>query len=672
MFFKSSLVQRLFSILAVIVCGLSLKHVGLSHQEAGLDEALEAAVKAAVAKVSPCVVQIQTVGGQEFIGSGREAVQRGQGPTTGLIVGSDGWILSSSFNFANRPTAITVYLPGSREPAVAKVVAQDRSRQVTLLKVSATGLPTAEVAPKNTIKLGQWAIAVGRTLGPSPSAPPSVSLGIISALDRIWGKAIQTDCKVSPVNYGGPLIDLQGRVLGLLVPLSPRGEDETAGVEWYDSGIGFAVPLEDLLQRLPALQAGRDLQPGRLGVRFKEGDEPLAGLEIESVLPNTTAAQAGAKPGDVVKAVNGRTIATQAQLRHLLGRLYAGDEVRITVQRGQERIDLAPTPLKPPPRSQLAASLGILPIRDDSGPGIALRFVFAGGPAALAGLRVGDRLLAVEGQPLTIPLARRLLSAMAPGEKLELAVRRADGKTEMIRVTLGQLTADLPPEDLQPGSAGKAPAAKNAPPLKTGLEKKVDAVQGRSWWVYVPEDARPGVTFGLLIWLHRPGEPMSDTFLQAWKNLAARHQLIIYAPLADNPNTWLTSEINPMLADVQELLSRLPIDRQRIVAHGLGAGATLAHFLAGDAPHLIRGVVAVNGPLPATVKEPRAEQRLLTLIINGKLDPDLAQWRGVRPTLVEKGYPVLEMEIDGLGNGYPLAPEQLAEIARWIDAVDRL
>jgi serine protease Do len=277
MFVNSSIIGSVAAILAALVCGALFEHVGCS-QEASLDEALEAAVKAAVASVAPCVVQIQTVGGQEFIGSGREAVQRGQGPTTGLIVGSDGWILSSSFNFANRPTAITVHLPGSREPAVAKLVAQDRSRQVTLLKVTATGLPTPKVAPKNAIKLGQWAIAVGRTLGPSPSAPPSVSLGIISALDRIWGKAIQTDCKVSPVNYGGPLIDLQGQVLGLLVPLSPRGEDETAGVEWYDSGIGFAVPLEDLLQRLPSLQAGRDLLPGRLGVRFKDGDDPLGRL----------------------------------------------------------------------------------------------------------------------------------------------------------------------------------------------------------------------------------------------------------------------------------------------------------------------------------------------------------------------------------------------------------
>ena len=89
-------------------------------------------------------------------------------------------------------------------------------------------------------------MAVGRTLVGQVDQMPSVSVGIISALDRIWGKAIQTDAKVSPTNYGGPLIDLYGRVQGVLVPASPQAEGETAGFEWYDSGIGFAIPLEDI------------------------------------------------------------------------------------------------------------------------------------------------------------------------------------------------------------------------------------------------------------------------------------------------------------------------------------------------------------------------------------------------------------------------------------------
>lgn len=652
---------------------VSLALLLIAAQEGDLDRVLESAVKSAVNRVAPCIVQIQTVGGQEFLGSGRDAVQRGQGPTTGLIVGADGWILSSSFNFANKPTAITVHLPGRKEPAFAKVVAHDRTRQVTLLKVEADGLPTPTPVPAGQLKIGQWVVAVGRTLGATPAAPPSASLGIVSALDRIWGKAVQTDAKVSPVNYGGALIDLEGRVVGILVPLSPRGDDETAGVDWYDSGIGFAVPLEDLLRQLPRLKAGTDLEPGRLGVRFKENEDMMAKLEVDQVLPDSTAAKAGVKPGDVIVSVDGKPTLSQGQLRHALGRRYAGDEVRLTIQRGTERTDLPPAPLQPPPRQQVAGSLGILPMRDDPAPGVVIRHVFPGGPADKAGLRAGDRLMTLEGQPLVLPAVRRLLAVISPGQTLEFQVQRLNGKSEAVKVTLAPLSAEMPTADLKPGSAGKAPPRpKEAPPIKTGLDLLTDAVQGRSWWVYVPEELKPGNTYGLVIWLHRPGEPMRDAMLKAWKQLAAKHQLILYAPQAESPTAWLTSEVNPMLADVNELLTRLPIDRSRIVAHGLGQGATLAHFLAGDARGLIRGVVAINGPLPATVKDPLAEQRLLTLLVNGRLDPDVAAWRAVKPRLVEKGYPVLEMEVDGLGNGYPVTPERLAELARWIDAVDRL
>ena len=93
------------------------------------------------------------------------------------------------------------------------------------------------------MRVGQWAIAVGRTF---ESDRTNMAVGILSALDRIWGKAIQTDAAVSPNNYGGPLVDIQGRVLGVLVPLSPEATDEVAGVDWYDSGIGFAIPAEHI------------------------------------------------------------------------------------------------------------------------------------------------------------------------------------------------------------------------------------------------------------------------------------------------------------------------------------------------------------------------------------------------------------------------------------------
>ncbi len=115
---------------------------------------------------------------------------------------------------------------------------------LVLLKVAADeALPVPTWVPRQELAVGQWTIAVGRTY---PGSFPNVSVGILSAINRVWGKAVQTDAKVSPSNYGGPLIDIRGRVIGVLVPLSPQQEGEFAGAEWYDSGIGFAVPLADI------------------------------------------------------------------------------------------------------------------------------------------------------------------------------------------------------------------------------------------------------------------------------------------------------------------------------------------------------------------------------------------------------------------------------------------
>ncbi len=148
----------------------------------------------------------------------------------------------------------------------------------------------------------QWAIAVGRVYD---NDQPNMSVGIISATNRIWGKAIQTDAKISPANYGGPLVDLEGRVIGVLVPMSPMESGEMAGVEWYDSGIGFAVPLEHINRVLDRLKHGEDLQPGLMGVTIKAGDPYADEVTIATCLPKSPARQAGLKPGDKIVEIDG-------------------------------------------------------------------------------------------------------------------------------------------------------------------------------------------------------------------------------------------------------------------------------------------------------------------------------------------------------------------------------
>ncbi len=249
----------------------------------------EQAIKAAVAKIAPSVLRIETLGGLERV----ERVLVGTGATTGLAVSADGYVISSAFNFIQQPSSILVTLPSGKR-ATAQIVARDRSRMLVLLKVASDEpLAVPEPVPREEIVVGQWAIAVGRTF---EQDQPNVSVGILSATSRIWGKAIQTDAKISPGNYGGPLIDIRGRVLGVLVPLSPQQQDEVAGAEWYDSGIGFAIPLVDVVRHLDKLKRGEELHPGLLGITLKGNDIYADPPDIATCQPKSPARKPACKP----------------------------------------------------------------------------------------------------------------------------------------------------------------------------------------------------------------------------------------------------------------------------------------------------------------------------------------------------------------------------------------
>jgi serine protease Do len=292
----------------------------------------QAAFDAAVARVAPSVVQIETVGGLEKV----EGAFWGAGPTTGLIVDPNGYILSSIFNFVHQPASILVRLPdASRRPA--RRVATDHARMLVLLKIDVKEpLPVCEIAPRDAMRVGQWVIALGRAF---EGNQPNRAVGVLSALNRIRSRAIQTDAAVSPNNYGGPLVDIHGRVLGVLVPLSPQSADELAGSEWYDSGIGFAVPMEDIRRVLPRLKNGEDLHPGLAGIGLKGSNVYTAPPIVAVVPPKSPAAVAGLRAGDRIIEIDGRPIARAAEVQIALGRHYAGEKVRIVTLRGKDRIE---------------------------------------------------------------------------------------------------------------------------------------------------------------------------------------------------------------------------------------------------------------------------------------------------------------------------------------------
>ena len=141
------------------------------QEEPSLDSQEQLAIHRAVTIASPSVVRIETIGGLEQVGQ----LLLGDGPTSGVVVSADGYILSSAFNFIRQPTSILVTTPSGKR-AAAKIVARDRSRMLVLLKVnSEESFPLPELASRKELQVGQWAIAIGRTLSRDSA---NISVGI--------------------------------------------------------------------------------------------------------------------------------------------------------------------------------------------------------------------------------------------------------------------------------------------------------------------------------------------------------------------------------------------------------------------------------------------------------------------------------------------------------------
>ena len=351
--------QSALRALCLLVCGvaLGLLTTAARGQELSLDPGTLLAPKAfraAAQNVLPSLVTIETFGG--FSGGRRGRMQGisrpGDGPTTGVIISSDGYIVTSTFNFLRQPPVITVVRQdGTRH--VAKLLGRDDTRKLCVLKMEkAQGLPVPEFVPPAELKVGAWAISVGVGYGDDE---PLISAGIVSALGRVAGRAVQTDANISPANYGGPLLDIEGRVIGICVPLNPGSQEVAAGVEWYDSGIGFAVPLAGNDKLLNLLKEGKNVQPAGLGVAIQPADENGGGgALVAKVLDDSPAAKAGLAAGDRILAVDGEAVVDATQLRTLIARHVAGDVIKVRIQRGEEEKELEVTLayIKPEPPKQ--------------------------------------------------------------------------------------------------------------------------------------------------------------------------------------------------------------------------------------------------------------------------------------------------------------------------------
>jgi serine protease Do len=305
---------------------------------------------AALAAVAPAVVRIDTIGGidpqAEPDNEEQErpaAVRLGDGPTTGVVWSADGYIVSSAFNFARAPSTIIVTLADGRQ-LVATLVGRDPLTRLALLRVPADDLQPPPRVGRAGLKLAESVGVAGFGHG---TAAPAISWGIVSALHRINGLAFQLDAKTSPANYGGPVIDLEGRVLGICVPLAKEA-DVLAGTEWYDSGIGFAIPSDFVTERVNLMQQRGDVERGYAGIiprdawRVFSWEPEKTGFPEEGVPfaadPIGPAADAGLTADDVLIGIDDQPVDTAIAVRRALARKPAGATVTLTVIRDEEAI----------------------------------------------------------------------------------------------------------------------------------------------------------------------------------------------------------------------------------------------------------------------------------------------------------------------------------------------
>lgn len=636
-------------------------------------EALEEqAVRAAVERVGQSVVQIQTVGGLEKVGVGKGAMLAGTGPTTGLIVSEDGYVVSSAFNFAQKPASILVSLPdGSRAPA--KLIATDRNRQLVLLKIEVQGLKVGKLTapdavPGAEVKVGQWAVAVGRTF---EGASPNISVGIVSATRRIWGKALQTDAKISPANYGGPLCDIRGRVLGILVPLSPEENSEAAGVEWYDSGIGFAVPLDEVLRMLPRFKEGKDLHPGVMGISFKTGDALSGEPVVGAIRAGSPAAEAGMKTGDRLVEVDGRPVVRQAEVKQALGPRYAGEQIAVAVMRDKERHELKLTLVDKLDAYQ-HPFLGVLPLRTarSDADGVRVRFVYPQSAADKAGIKAGDVITSVAGTAVK----RRddmleTMNTLKFGQKAPIVLKRNDVEQTVEAQFTG--VPEFVPTDV-PEAHAKNPNPPGGDRLNVGALKDRKITEfANTYMLYVPEAYEATVPHGIVMWLHEPGGYKDDELLARWKPLCDKYDLILAAPKSADASKWLPTEMGFLKKVLDEVLANYNVDRSRIVATGYQTGGTLAVQLAFAHRDLIRAACTIDGPLAAAPGENEPNQRLAFYLTNADKAPKAPQIKQGADALRKQKFPVTLKE-QGKEQPRNFNDTEVAEFVRWVDTLDRM
>ena len=383
---------------------------------------------------------------------GQAAEQPFKGLGSGFIIGSDGLILTNA-HVVKEAKDVIVKLQDRRE-YTAKVLGVDTATDIAVLKIDAKGLPTVRFGQPARLMVGDYVLAIGAPYGLDQTA----TSGIISAKGRSLPSEggenfvpfLQTDAAVNPGNSGGPLFDASGNVIGINSQIYSR----TGGFQ----GVSFAIPIDVALTIKDQIVATGHATHARLGVSIQSLNQDLAesfglqrpdGALVQTVAPNSAAAKAGLKSGDVITKVNGDAIQEPGQLSSRIGLSRPGEKVTLEVWRDNkletvvatlgastDKIDVASKGGDGSSSEKLGLALRPLNREEKGEVGSAgLVVENADGAAAKAGVEQGDVLLAVNGKPVgSVDDVKAILAAKP--KRVALLIWR-DGSRIFFPVNLG-------------------------------------------------------------------------------------------------------------------------------------------------------------------------------------------------------------------------------------------
>jgi serine protease Do len=291
--------------------------------------------------VGPCVVGVLNKAKGMTEDSLNGEVTQGSG--SGVIITTDGYIVTNN-HVISGADSVSVTLPGGKE-VEAKIIGADEQTDLAVLKIDATGLTAAPIGNSDEMQVGQTVIAIGNPLGTELAG--TVTAGILSARDRVLVvdgykfKLFQTDAAINPGNSGGALVNTKGELIGINNLKSVSAGTDEYGQTISAEGIGFAIPVNDAMPVIKQLIADGYIPRPMLGIdSVQEITDRMAsryrvpvGILLRSLTQGGSAEKAGIRAGDILTKIDGKAVATLAEVNTILTDHKIGDKVQISIWR---------------------------------------------------------------------------------------------------------------------------------------------------------------------------------------------------------------------------------------------------------------------------------------------------------------------------------------------------